>query len=143
MSNSCCKKSLFEEKEEIRDAVRKAYADVAVKNSAGQVAGNPLSCCGASKDTDVQYSQTLGYSEDEIKSVPDGANLGLGCGNPAAIAALKSGETVVDLGSGGGFDCFLAARRVGSTGEHCFLICMRCFLNHCLMLFRPVRLCPI
>ena len=59
----------------------------------------------------------LGYSEDEVSSVPEGANLGLGCGNPQAIAALKPGETVLDLGSGAGFDCFLAARQVGETGK--------------------------
>lgn len=117
MSKSCCKKLVPSNNEEIKDAVRKAYAEVAVKNSAGEVVGNPLSCCGAPKETDVDYSRTLGYSEEEIKSVQDGANMGLGCGNPAAIAALKAGETVVDLGSGGGFDCFLAARRVGATGE--------------------------
>lgn len=116
MSNGCCKK-LPNNNEEIKDAVRKAYAEVAVKNSAGELAGNPLSCCGAPKETDVNYSKTLGYSEEEIKSVLDGANMGLGCGNPSAIAALKTGETVLDLGSGGGFDCFLAARKVGTTGK--------------------------
>ena len=59
----------------------------------------------------------MGYSEAEIAAVPDGANLGLGCGNPQAIAALKPGETVVDLGSGAGFDCFLAATQVGAQGR--------------------------
>ncbi|KAG4065831.1 hypothetical protein HA402_012509 [Bradysia odoriphaga] len=117
MSTGCCNKTVPSNNEDIKDAVRKAYADVAVKNSAGEVAGNPLSCCGAPKDTDVNYSKTLGYSEEEIGSILDGANMGLGCGNPTAIAALKSGETVVDLGSGGGFDCFLAARKVGASGR--------------------------
>lgn len=117
MSTGCCNKTVPNNNEDIKDAVRKAYANVAVKNSAGEVAGNPLSCCGASKETDVNYSKTLGYSEEEIGSVLDGANMGLGCGNPTAIAGLKTGETVVDLGSGGGFDCFLAARRVGTSGE--------------------------
>jgi SAM-dependent methyltransferase len=59
----------------------------------------------------------MGYSADELAAVPEGADLGLGCGNPQAMAALRSGETVLDLGSGGGFDCFLAARRVGKTGK--------------------------
>ncbi len=117
MSTGCCKKTVPENNEDIKDAVRKAYADVAAKNTAGEIAGNPLSCCGAPKETDVNYSKTLGYSEEEIVSVLDGANMGLGCGNPTAIAALKPGETVVDLGSGGGFDCFLASRKVGPTGE--------------------------
>jgi len=116
MSTGSCNK-LPENNEEIIDAVRKAYAEVAVKNSAGEAVGNPLSCCGASKDTDKDYSKTLGYSEDEITSVLNGANMGLGCGNPAAIAALTPGETVVDLGSGGGFDCFLAAKKVGKSGR--------------------------
>lgn len=124
MSTGCCKKPVPNNNEEIKDAVRKAYAEVAVKNSAGEVVGNPLSCCGAPKETDVDYSKTLGYSEEEIISVLDGANMGLGCGNPTAIAALKPGETVVDLGSGGGFDCFLAARRVGASGDH-FLYYLR------------------
>lgn len=120
MSSGCCSKIVPNNNEDIKDAVRKAYADVAVKNTAGEVAGNPLSCCGAPKDTDVNYSKTLGYSEEEIVSVLDGANMGLGCGNPTAIAALKAGETVVDLGSGGGFDCFLAARKVGDSGKRTF-----------------------
>lgn len=118
MSTGCCNKTVPANNEDIKDAVRKAYANVAVKNSLGEVAGNPLSCCGAPKETDVNYSKTLGYSEEEIVSVLDGANMGLGCGNPTAIAALKPGETVVDLGSGGGFDCFLAARKVGPTGKY-------------------------
>jgi len=62
-------------------------------------------------------SQALGYSTDETSAVPEGANMGLGCGNPQAIANLKAGETVLDLGSGGGFDCFLAAKQVGDSGQ--------------------------
>ena len=75
------------------------------------------SCCGPSDFSVEKMSQIMGYSKDDIQSVPEGANMGLGCGNPVAIASLKSGETVVDLGSGGGFDCFLAAREVGETGN--------------------------
>jgi len=101
----------------VKEAVRKAYAELAVKNSEGKDCGNIKSCCGAPKQTDIDYNKELGYSEEEVKSIVDGANMGLGCGNPTALAALKPGETVVDLGSGGGFDCFLASRRVGSTGH--------------------------
>jgi SAM-dependent methyltransferase len=62
-------------------------------------------------------SQQIGYSDEELKSIPEGANLGLGCGNPIALASLKKGETVLDLGAGAGFDCFLAANQVGDTGK--------------------------
>lgn len=133
MSTGCCGKSVPANHEDIKDAVRKAYANVAVKNSCGEDVGNPISCCGAPKETDVNYSKLLGYSEEEISSVLDGANMGLGCGNPTAIASLKLGETVVDLGSGGGFDCFLAARKVGPTGDdHSMKLKNRhrlCYLN--------------
>jgi ubiquinone/menaquinone biosynthesis C-methylase UbiE len=64
-----------------------------------------------------KISRRIGYSEEELSSVPKGANLGLGCGNPVALASLKKGQTVLDLGSGGGFDCFLAANRVGKNGK--------------------------
>jgi arsenite methyltransferase len=76
------------------------------------------SCCGGSKDVSAeQISKALGYSEMDINNSPAGSNMGLGCGNPKAIAALKPGEVVLDLGSGGGFDCFLASREVGETGQ--------------------------
>jgi SAM-dependent methyltransferase len=71
-------------------------------------------CCGPNP---TGYAQTLGYSADEEGAAPAGADLGLGCGNPTAIASLRPGETVLDLGAGGGFDCFLAARQVGATGR--------------------------
>lgn len=73
--------------------------------------------CGDSDFTLEQVSSALGYSMKDLESVPDGANMGLGCGNPVALASLKPGETVVDLGSGGGFDCFIAAKEVGKTGR--------------------------
>ena len=75
------------------------------------------SCCGPQDVSIEQMSALMGYSKEDLDSVPDGANMGLGCGNPVALASLKPGETVVDLGSGGGFDCFLAAREVGRTGR--------------------------
>lgn len=97
-----------ETNDDVRAQVRSAYAKVA----RGQD-GCSVGCCG----TQGSGSLTFGYSEDDLKSVPDGADLGLGCGNPQAIAALQPGETVLDLGSGAGFDCFLAAKRVGRTGR--------------------------
>ncbi|MCP4753913.1 MAG: arsenite methyltransferase [Proteobacteria bacterium] len=74
------------------------------------------SCCGSDQTVD-EMSRIMGYSKEDIESVPEGANMALGCGNPVALASLKPGETVVDLGSGGGFDCFLAAKEVGATGN--------------------------
>lgn len=105
----------------IRDAVRETYGDIARKSKAGCDCG-PSSCCkGAEAAPHVktynEQSSQMGYSMEELASVPEGANMGLGCGNPQAIAALRSGETVLDLGSGAGFDCFLAAKQVGSTGK--------------------------
>ncbi len=100
-------------KEEIRKTVREEYARVARGNSS--CCGTPNTCCGAS--TAEKISKEIGYSEDDLSAVPDGANLGLGCGNPTAMASLKEGETVLDLGSGAGFDCFLAANRVGKGGH--------------------------
>jgi SAM-dependent methyltransferase len=92
--------------DEVRAAVREQYASVARS-------GCTPSCCGPGPDA----SLALGYSAEDLSSVPEGANMGLGCGNPQAIAALKAGEVVLDLGAGGGFDCFLAARQVGPTGR--------------------------
>jgi arsenite methyltransferase len=105
--------------DEHRRNVREAYAQVAKANDAGQSCGCAPSCCGTSDDGAINalISTRLGYSQADLELVPAGADMGLGCGNPKAIAALKPGETVVDLGSGGGFDCFLAAREVGSSGR--------------------------
>lgn len=99
----------------VRKAVRKNYAGVAKKGSSGCGCSSSSSCCGTAAAKDA--SKQLGYSTDDVNAVPDGANMGLGCGNPQAIAELKPGEVVLDLGSGGGFDCFLAAKRVGQTGR--------------------------
>jgi len=100
----------------VREAVRKSYAEVAKRAGGCCDTGTKSSCCCSSPTPDAA-SRALGYSDDELTAVPDGANLGLGCGNPQAIAALQPGETVLDLGSGAGFDCFLAAPRVGPTGR--------------------------
>jgi len=78
---------------------------------------NGLSCCTGSDISAEKVSSVLGYSDQDMNTVPEGANLGLGCGNPVALASLKKGEHVVDLGSGGGFDCFLSADKVGETGK--------------------------
>ncbi|MBI5420525.1 MAG: arsenite methyltransferase [Deltaproteobacteria bacterium] len=97
----------------IRKSVRDRYAGIA--RQGGSCCG-PAACCeGTALAKDV--SKKIGYSEEELKSVPQGANLGLGCGNPIALASLSEGETVLDLGSGAGFDCFLAARQVGPRGK--------------------------
>ncbi len=103
--------------EEIRSSVRKSYAEVA--DSAEQGCGSPASsCCGDPISTTVaETALSLGYSGEDLAVAPSASNLGLGCGNPQLIAAIRSGETVLDLGSGAGFDCFLAARAVGPTGR--------------------------
>ncbi len=125
---------LNRDKEEIRKAVRKSYGKIA---TAGNVVagisptmsccGGPdtstgtaptASCCGGGPEvTSQNLSALMGYSKQDLAGVPEGANMGLGCGNPVALASLQPGETVVDLGSGGGFDCFLAAKQVGQTGK--------------------------
>lgn len=99
--------------------VRDRYAQVANADTAGESCGVGSSCCGTTDDSAVNalISTRLGYSQDELDAVPSGADMGLGCGNPKAIAALQPGEVVVDLGSGGGFDCFLAAKEVGASGR--------------------------
>ncbi len=99
------------QKDTIRKTVRSRY---------GQIAKRETSCCcsgGFGPTTAETISRHIGYSNQEMKSVPQGANLGLGCGNPIALASLKKGETVLDLGSGAGFDCFLASPRVGPSGK--------------------------
>jgi arsenite methyltransferase len=101
-------------KEEVRKTVRESYAQVAASNSSCCA---PKSSCCCSSTTVTDISKSIGYSEKDIESVPEGANLGLGCGNPTAVASLKEGEVVLDLGSGAGFDCFLAANMVGKKGK--------------------------
>ncbi len=98
----------------IRKSVREGYARIAKQDSSCCVPAN--SCCG-STDLAQNISKSIGYTEEELKAVPEGANLGLGCGNPVALASLREGETVLDLGSGAGVDCFLAADKVGESGR--------------------------
>jgi ubiquinone/menaquinone biosynthesis C-methylase UbiE len=106
-----------ERQETVRQAVRSRYGQIAASPGCG-CGPSPSSCCGGGQPiTPGQIAQLLGYSSKDLTGLPEGTNLGLGCGNPKAIAALQQGETVLDLGSGGGFDCFLAAREVGPTGR--------------------------
>jgi len=102
------------DEKEIGKAVRERYGNIAKQGNS--CCGPAKSCCG-STDSARSISRSIGYTEEELKAVPEGANLGLGCGNPIALASLKEGEVVLDLGSGAGFDCFLAAKQVGSTGK--------------------------
>ena len=104
--------------EEIKKVVREGYAKIATQSPIQSSCCGPAAspCCGISNQAQ-NISKAIGYSDDEINAVPEGSNLGLGCGNPTALASIKEGETVIDLGSGAGFDCFLAAKKVGKTGK--------------------------
>jgi SAM-dependent methyltransferase len=109
--------TLTEDKNEaVRRMVREGYAKIAQDTSTGCCSPG-VSCCGSAPQDADKLSRELGYSVEELKSLPDGANMGLSCGNPAALAALKPGEVVLDLGSGGGFDVFIAGRKVGPRGR--------------------------
>ena len=105
-------------KQDVRDKVREGYGKIAIGGGGccgPKKAADGGSCCGASQPDEL--AKELGYSEGELAALPEGANMGLSCGNPAAIAALKPGETVLDLGSGGGFDVLVCAQKVGPTGR--------------------------
>ncbi|HEX7617262.1 MAG TPA: arsenite methyltransferase, partial [Verrucomicrobiae bacterium] len=105
-----------EQNDSVRKLVREGYTKIAQENSAG-CCGSGVSCCGSTPPEAEKLARELGYTVEELKALPEGANMGLSCGNPAALAALKAGETVLDLGSGGGFDVFIAGRKVGATGR--------------------------
>ncbi len=121
------------DKEKIRQSVRDSYGKIAQSGKIADGLSSAPSCCGPSETTTIasstasccggpdvareQISALMGYSKEDVQGVIAGANMGLGCGNPVALASLKPGETVVDLGSGGGFDCFLAAKQVGESGQ--------------------------
>ncbi len=111
------------EDEEIKKVVREGYAKVAKKRSpccgpaeSSSDAQPGSSCCGPAVDQET-VSKAIGYSKEELESLPEGADLGLGCGNPVALASIREGDTVLDLGSGAGIDCFLAAKKVGKNGK--------------------------
>ncbi|MCW3975914.1 MAG: arsenite methyltransferase [Candidatus Bathyarchaeota archaeon] len=102
------------EDDKVRKVVREGYATIAKQESSSCAPAN--SCCeGIIAAQDV--SKKIGYTDEDLQTVPEGSNLGLGCGNPVALASLREGETVIDLGAGAGFDCFLAARKVGEKGK--------------------------
>ncbi|MBI5385527.1 MAG: arsenite methyltransferase [Verrucomicrobia bacterium] len=105
-----------DEAEAVRAAVRDGYGKIAVGTSQG-CCGPGVSCCGSAPADAEKLAKQIGYTTDELAALPEGANMGLSCGNPAALAALKPGEVVLDLGSGGGFDVFIAGRKVGPTGR--------------------------
>jgi arsenite methyltransferase len=99
---------------DVKEIVKNRYGEVAKSRDSSVL---PLITGQEHIVTVRKYSENIGYSDQEMGTVPDGANLGLGCGNPTALASLKEGEIVLDLGSGAGFDCFLAANKVGKTGN--------------------------
>ncbi|KAA0214657.1 MAG: methyltransferase domain-containing protein [Leptolyngbya sp. PLA3] len=118
--------------DQVRDKVRERYAEIAlsgqwsgVRPASARMEGGACcggstgggGCCGPTTLTPEQVALAVGYAATDLTIVPDGANMGLSCGNPTAIASLKPGEVVLDLGSGGGFDCFIAGPKVGATGH--------------------------
>jgi arsenite methyltransferase len=109
------------ESQSVRDQVRAGYAEIAETGSLQTIESTASGgCCGSAGGpglTHEQLAERLGYSAEEIRALPDGANMGLSCGNPTAVAQLTPGQIVLDLGSGGGFDCFLAGPKVGPTGR--------------------------
>jgi ubiquinone/menaquinone biosynthesis C-methylase UbiE len=98
----------------IRQTVREGYGRIAEKDGS---CCSGVSCCGSGPEESAQLAKYVGYSTEELAALPDGSNMGLSCGNPNALAALRPGEVVLDLGSGGGFDVFIAGRKVGPTGR--------------------------
>lgn len=113
--DSCCPPS-GTNAEAIRANVRAGYAQIAQTGSCGP-SGSGGGCCGPTAFTPAQLAKAVGYSSEELRAMPEGANMGLSCGNPTAIASLRAGEVVLDLGAGGGFDCFVAGPKVGATGR--------------------------
>lgn len=99
---------------EVKQTVKKAYAKVATQNKSG--CGCSCGCGSQDEQSATQISKSIGYSDEEINTAPE-ANLGLGCGNPTALGIIKEGDTILDLGSGAGFDCFIASKKVGTKGK--------------------------
>jgi arsenite methyltransferase len=119
-------KIMSETEDKIKNNVKRTYGKIASSDRANNNIQDSCcsndnsslesSCCGTAGNSN-EISKQLGYSQNELNTVPEGSNLGLGCGNPQVIASIKEGETVLDLGSGAGFDAFLAASKVGNTGK--------------------------
>lgn len=101
---------------QIQENVKSGYADIVKRNTKKTFLLNIFQCCDP-KEIANDIGKKIGYSEEELKNVPQDANLGIGCGNPTALASIKKGETILDLGSGAGFDCFLASKETGATGK--------------------------
>lgn len=115
--DSCCppaKPASTPDANAVRDQVRAGYAQIALGGTCGPSGGG---CCGATAFSPDQLAQAIGYTSGELGTVPVSANMGLSCGNPTALASLRPGETVLDLGAGGGFDCFVAGPKVGKAGR--------------------------
>jgi SAM-dependent methyltransferase len=106
----------FEQTDAVRKLTREGYTKIAQDTAAGCCAPG-VSCCGSAPQDADKLAREFGHTMEELKALPDGANMGLSCGNPAALAALKPGEVVLDLGAGGGFDIFIAGRKIGATGR--------------------------
>jgi SAM-dependent methyltransferase len=102
--------------EKIQKNVKSGYANILKRNTRKSFLPNIFQCCDP-KEIATDIGKKIGYSEDELRNVPEDANLGIGCGNPTGLASIKKGETVLDLGSGAGFDCFLASKETGETGK--------------------------
>src|SRR3974390_3396822 len=100
--------------ESVRQLVRQGYGKIAEKDTS---CCSGVSCCGSNAEDSAQLAQTVGYSAEELAALPEGTNMGLSCGNPTALASLRPGEVVLDLGAGGGFDVFIAGRKVGAAGR--------------------------
>ncbi|GAB5497333.1 MAG: arsenite methyltransferase [Phycisphaerales bacterium] len=121
----CCEESETASTADMHDKVREGYAEIARSGQWSGVSAQPEDasccggggCCGPTTLTADDVARAVGYAESDLTILPGGANMGLSCGNPSALAALKEGETVIDLGSGGGFDCFIAGPKVGATGK--------------------------
>ncbi len=103
-------------KEQIHKNVKSGYAEIVKRNTKKSFLPRIFQCCDP-KELASDIGKKIGYSEEELKNVPGDANLGIGCGNPTALASIKQGETILDLGSGAGFDCFLASKGTGETGK--------------------------
>jgi SAM-dependent methyltransferase len=108
------KSKITDKAEAVHAAVRDGYGQIAKKNGS---CCSGVSCCGSNAEDSTKLAQIVGYSTEELAALPEGANMGLSCGNPTALASLKPGAVVLDLGSGGGFDVFIAGRKVGAKGR--------------------------